>query len=320
LSKLLPARAGSEEKVAGNSTPVIILGDVMTDIVVQFQESLHPGSDTAAGTRVLAGGSGANQAAWLAWRGWPDVHFIGSVGDDVFGRAHLRALQKAGVTPHLATDRRHDTGMIIVLVDTAGERTMITDRGANRALTRRDLPADMFRPGAWFHLSGYLLFDADTREIALAGLDMARTAGMRISVDPSSTEPLADTGPSRFLEWTRGADLCFPNLAEGRLLTGEDDERAVAGALAEWYGGVALKLGSRGALWAAAGHPILYQPGEATSVTDTTGAGDAFCAGFLSSWLGGAGAQDALAAAVRLGTTAVSLVGGRPPGEYSWLD
>ena len=201
--------------VAGNSTPVVILGDVMTDIVVQFHEPLHPGSDTAAGTRVLAGGSGANQAAWLAWRGWPEVHFIGSVGDDVFGRAHLRALRTAGVTPHLATDRRHDTGMIVVLVDTEGERTMITDRGANGALARGDLPADIFRPGAWFHLSGYLLFDPDTREIALAGLDMARAVGMGISVDPSSTEPLSRYRPQPFPGVDQGGGSLLPQSRGG---------------------------------------------------------------------------------------------------------
>jgi sugar/nucleoside kinase (ribokinase family) len=306
--------------VAGNSTPVVILGDIMTDIMVQFRESLHLGSDTAAGTRVLAGGSGANQAAWLARQGWPEVHFIGSVGDDIFGEAHARALRAAGVTPHLAIDRHHGTGMIVVLVDTTGERTMITDRGASSGLAREDLPHTIFRSGAWFHLSGYLLLDPDTREIALAGLDLARAVGMGISVDPSSTGPLAATGPSQFLEWTRGADLCFPNLDEGRLLTGEDDEGAVAEALAEWYGGVALKLGARGGLWAAAGQPIHYQPGEVARVIDTTGAGDAFCAGFLSSWLGGSSPEVALAEAVRLGTTAVGLVGGRPLSEYSWLD
>jgi sugar/nucleoside kinase (ribokinase family) len=306
--------------VAGNSTPVVILGDVMTDIVVQFHQSLRLGSDTAAETRVLPGGSGANQATWLAWRGWPEVHFVGSVGDDIFGRAHARALRAAGVATHLATDRHHGTGMIVVLVDTAGERTMITDRGANGGITTADVPLDLFRPGAWFHLSGYLLLDPATREIALAGLERARTVGMGISVDPSSTGPLSESDPNQFLDWTRGADLCFPNLEEGRLLTGEDDERAVAEALSKSYAGVALKLGPRGALWAASGRSIHYQKGKATGVIDTTGAGDAFCAGFLSSWLAGMSAEDALADAVRLGTTAVGLVGGRPPSEHSWLD
>jgi sugar/nucleoside kinase (ribokinase family) len=210
--------------------------------------------------------------------------------------------------------------MIVVLVDVAGERTMITDRGANGGLSSADLSPDLFRSGAWFHLSGYQLLAPETREIALASLAMARAAGMRISVDPSSTGPLAECGPRLFLEWTQGADLCFPNLEEGRLLTGEDDDRAVAAALTEWYSGVAMKLGEQGALWAARGRPILHQPGEPAAVVDTTGAGDAFCSGFLSSWLSGKPPQSALAEAVRLGTIAVGLAGGRPPREGSWLD
>jgi sugar/nucleoside kinase (ribokinase family) len=143
---------------------------------------------------------------------------------------------------------------------------------------------------------------------------------MGISIDPSSTGPLAETGTNAFLEWTRGASLCFPNLDEGRLLTGETNERAVAGKLLQWYTGVALKLGPRGALWAASGQPMLYQPAEEAGVIDTTGAGDAFAAGFLSSWLRNMPPEKALAEAVRVGAMAVGMAGGRPPAGESWLD
>lgn len=303
--------------MTGSGKQIIVLGDVMTDIIVKIEDPVSIGSDTAAKCHMIAGGSGANQAAWLATRGL-DVHFIGCVGNDTFGKAHLEALSNAGIRPHLGIDSALGTGMIIVLVSASGERTMITDRGANSGLSRHHLPLEVFQPQTWFHLSGYMLLAPETREVALSALQLARERGMPISIDPSSTAPLAAADPELFVEWTKGADLCFPNFDEGRLLTGESDEASVASAMCQWYGGVALKLGRRGAIWATAGEPILRQSqsGEPREVVDTTGAGDAFCAGFLAQWLAGGSPEAALAEAIELGSAAVGLVGGRPPGNY----
>jgi sugar/nucleoside kinase (ribokinase family) len=126
---------------------------------------------------------------------------------------------------------------------------------------------------------------------------------------------LAAVGVANFLEWTKGADLLFPNLEEGRLLSGETDEEAVVRRLAERYGGVALKLGSRGALFTAQGRPVISVSAASPAEADSTGAGDAFCAAFLSSWVSGDAAERALAEGVRLGSVAASTTGGRPPGE-----
>ncbi len=294
---------------------VVILGDVMTDISMRVRDPLHLGSDTAANCAVTPGGSGANQAMWLARTGQVDVHFIGCVGTDLFGRAHQQTLAAAGIAAHLASDSTRGTGMVIVLVDATGERTMITDRGANDCLRLEHLPLEIFRRDSWFHLSGYTLLAPQTRPAALECLAVARQRGMRFSVDPSSTGPLAEAGPANFLEWTQGAELLFPNLEEGRLLSGETDEQAVVRTLARRYGGVALKIGPRGALWAAPGQPVISVSAPAPTEVDSTGAGDAFGAGFLSSWLSGGSPQEALAEGVQLGSAAVSATGGRPGGE-----
>jgi sugar/nucleoside kinase (ribokinase family) len=294
---------------------VVILGDVMTDISMRVRDPLHLGSDTAASCVVTPGGSGANQAMWLARTGRVDVHFIGCVGADLFGRVHQESLAAAGMVAHLASDSTRATGMVIVLIDATGERTMITDRGANDGLRREHLPLGIFQRGSWFHLSGYTLLAPETRPIALECLALARRRGMRLSVDPASTAPLSEAGPGNFLEWTQGADLLFPNLEEGRLLSGETDVEAVARTLSEHYGGVALKLGPRGAVWAARGQPAISMSAEALAEVDSTGAGDAFGAGFLSSWLSGGTPEEALTEGARLALAAVSARGGRPPGE-----
>jgi sugar/nucleoside kinase (ribokinase family) len=242
------------------------------------------------------------------------VHFIGCVGADAFGALHREALARVGVTPHLAVDPARPTGTVVSLVDASGERSMLADRGANLSLELHHLPAALFRTPGCFHLSGYALLSEESRPAALAALELARAAGMRITLDPASAGPLAAVGREHFLAWTRGADLCLPNLDEARVLSGMSDPEAAARALCEVYGEVAIKLGEHGALWATAGQAPLRVPGEPVTARDTTGAGDAFCAGFLAAWLRGAAQREALAAGVRLGALAASSVGARPPG------
>jgi len=292
---------------------IIVIGDVITDLVVRLRQPIVVASDTASAISTRPGGSGANQAVWLAHIDPSlDVHIVGCVGQDPFGAYHDAELRRSGVTPHLGLDPRRSTGTVVALVDEAGERSMLTDRGANLGLRLADLPTEVFRPGACLHLSAYALADPRTREVAHTAIRLARDQDMTVSVDPASASLLRDIGAGRFLEWTRGADLCFPNLDEGRLLSGETDPEAAARSLRAWYGGVALKLGARGALWARGGEPTLSQAALPITVVDSTGAGDAFCAGFLASWLRGRGAEDALAAGIRLGAMAAARVGARP--------
>jgi sugar/nucleoside kinase (ribokinase family) len=188
---------------------------------------------------------------------------------------------------------------------------MITDRGASEALSPEDLPEPLFR-GGHLHLSGYTLSGGSRRETALRALRLGREAGMSASVDPSSVPLLDALGPERFLEWTRGADLCFPNLEEGMLLTGFEDPDLVAQELLSCYSGVALKLGAGGALYAGADGERVRLPAASARVVDTTGAGDALVAGFLAAWLSGIPPAATLQRSVELAARVVEHVGGRP--------
>jgi sugar/nucleoside kinase (ribokinase family) len=294
---------------------VIILGDVMTDIVARLATPIAPGSDTLAAISTHGGGSGANQATWLATVAPQfDIHFIGAVGDDHFGYAQREAFASAGVTPHLARDPSRPTGTVIALVDATGERSMITERGANAGLSPSDLPQHLFLLGAWLHISGYTLLSDDTRPTALAAIRLARKHSMGISVDPASEAMLLAAGVEHFLAWTDGLSLCFPNLDEGRLLTGATDPQAIATTLCAHYDTVALKLGADGALLAHRGELVARQACVPTTALDSTGAGDAFCAGFLSALLAGRSPHEALVAAVRLAAVAVAQPGARPAG------
>ena len=289
---------------------VLVVGDLIYDMLAKAEGDITLGTDTFVPIRVAAGGSGANAAAWLAHSG-VETHFVGRVGDDVFGRFLEGEMERTGVKSYLARDPSLATGKVFVLVDGAGERTMITDRGAGEALGPDDLPETLFA-GGHLHLSGYTLSGGSRRETALRAPRLARGAGMTVSVDPSSVSLLDSVDPDRFLEWTRGADLLFPNLTEGEILTGERTPARIVEKLLPYYSAVVLKLGPEGALYADGAGNLLREPAAPVRVEDTTGAGDAFSAGFLAAWLDGEPPAEALRWGACLAGRAVGRVGARP--------
>ena len=137
---------------------------------------------------------------------------------------HRRELARFGVEPRLAADESVPTGTIVVLVGPDGERTMITDRGANLRLGPADVPAALLDDAALLHLTGYSFFEPGPRAVARGLLAEAARRGVPVTVDPGSAAFLAapSTGPAAFLGWTRGAAVCFPNVDEAAVLTGAD--------------------------------------------------------------------------------------------------
>jgi sugar/nucleoside kinase (ribokinase family) len=289
---------------------VVVVGDLLYDLLAKVDGDVRLGVDTFTPIRAAGGGSGANAAAWLAASG-VETHFVGRVGDDVFGRFLEEELQRAGVRTHLARDPVLGTGKVFVLVDGAGERTMITDRGAVENLGPEDIPTSLLS-GGHLHLVGYTFSGGSRRETAFEALRLAREAGMTVSVDPSAVPMLEDIGPDRFLTWTSGANLCFPNLQEGSLLAGTEDPVQIAEKLLDHYPAVVLKLGAEGARYADTEGRRSRVPATPARANDTTGAGDALCAGFLAAWLAGEAPEEALRRGVMFAARAVEQVGGRP--------
>jgi sugar/nucleoside kinase (ribokinase family) len=325
--------------MAGQAPRVLVCGDVINDILAQTSEPLARGDDNPAVITARPGGSAANQAAWMARLGL-DVVFAGQAGAED-AEFHRQELARFGVEAHLTIDESVATGSIVVLIGPDGERTMITDRGANLRLRPADVPTALFDGVALLHLTGYSFFQDAPREVALGLVAAARRRRVPFTIDPGSAAFLRQLAPGAFLRWTEGAAVCFPNRDEAAVLTGvaagsaalAGDTRggtgsghgepvppvdpaaplAMAAVLARHYGAVAVKLGPDGAaLAAAAGTLPVRIPAASASVRDTTGAGDAFCAGFIAAWLTGAAPRAAVRAGLDAAALAVSALGGRP--------
>ncbi|MFC4014550.1 carbohydrate kinase family protein [Nonomuraea purpurea] len=289
---------------------LLVIGDAVTDVVALHGSPVILGTDTAADIVLRPGGSGANTAAWAAHLG-ADTRLLARLGYDS-SDWHTTELVKTGVRPHITVDPDHPTAVVIAMVDKSGERSMLTNRGAGSLISEADWNPALLDGVARLHLSGYVLFAEPGLRLARLALADASALGVAISVDPASTGPLRDFGVARFLDETSSADLIIPNLEEALLLSGATTAEQAALLLSERYGTAVVKLGAAGALAAVDGVVVARAAGVSAEVVDSTGAGDAFAAGFLAGTLHGVSEQAALEAGCRAGAACVAQVGGRP--------
>ncbi|WP_108398153.1 carbohydrate kinase family protein [Devosia submarina] len=289
---------------------ILVVGDVMTDVIVVPEGPIVKGSDRRAQVRSRPGGSGANQAVWLGAIG-ADVLFAARVGAD--DKAGLESYFRGrGVEPRLAGDDEQPSGVLVTIVDPDGERSFLTDRGANLRLCAQDLPDELLDGVHLVMVSGYSFFAPGPRGAVMDLFARAKEWGIALAVDAASVGFLAEVGPAPFLRWTAEADWIFANQSEAEALTGFAGLEEQMRVLGAHYGNVVVKLGAQGAALGGCDGVRLTLPAELVQVVDSTGAGDAFAAGFLAAHVRGEGERAALLAGIAAGARAVQTLGGQP--------
>ncbi|NJC68365.1 sugar kinase [Planosporangium thailandense] len=292
------------------TTVAVVVGDLVTDVVAVSGQPLVAGSDIPAAVAVRGGGSGANTAAWLAASGVPTA-FVGVVGADGAGADRVAELTDLGVRAVVRRAEGAATGSVVV-VSHGGERTMLSDRGANLLLSPADVDAGLASGARHLHLSGYVLLAPPAREAGRYALAAARRHGLTTSVDLAAAAIMRRVGPAEILSCVEGVDLILANRQEAAVLVGEAAPAELAARLAASAGRAVVKCGAAGAVWARARGEVIEAAAQPVSVVDATGAGDAFTAGLLAAWLSGGSPAEALRAGTSLGAAAIGLIGGRP--------
>jgi sugar/nucleoside kinase (ribokinase family) len=289
---------------------VVVVGDVMTDIIVFPEGPLVRGSDRRAKIESRPGGSGANQAVWLGASGVA-VKFAARVGaaDRTQLEAHFR---RFGVEALLSGDTESPSGVLVTIVDPDGERSFLTDRGANLALSPEDVPVSLLDGARYVVVSGYSFFAPSPRATVGGFLGEARSRKIATVVDPASAGFLREVGVPNFLAWTAGADLLFANREEAEILSGTPKLGEQMQILGQRYERVVIKLGGAGAAYGTRAGVDLAQPAPVVDVVDTSGAGDAFAAAFIAAELKGKKPEACLASGIEAGSRAVQTVGAQP--------
>ena len=261
------------------------IGDLVEDVVVWLETSPVYGTDTPARIFRRRGGSAANFAARAVTAGMRS-RFIGQVGDDPLGEQLVTELKSLGV--EVVTNRRGTTGSIVVLVDGTGERTMLPDRAA--AMRLEHLPEGALADATWLHVPAYSLVVEPLGGTSRKAIASARGGGAAISIDASSTGAMNEFGVAPFLEILKSLqpDVFFANQDEAALL-GLGPNTPLPGAAL-----TVIKAGSDPVLLVtASGERSSVPVTPVEIVSDTTGAGDAFAAGFVVAMMSGASPTEA---------------------------
>jgi sugar/nucleoside kinase (ribokinase family) len=253
---------------------LLALGDLALDIVVNPAAAIATGSDTPGTIQFRIGGSAANTARAFAGLGGV-AEFIGAVGDDGVGQRLREALRADGVGERLRSVAGKPSARLIVQLAADGQRSFVTSRGAADDLRASDIERAWFHGADVLHVPAYSLLNRPLCEAALAAAGHAHAEGAVVSVDLASAEPLRLAGAEAAWQAIASAqpDVVFAN----------EEEAAVLGRpLGELAGLVVTKLGAVGCRIVRRGvEGEVVVPAKPVAATDTTGAGDAFDAGFL---------------------------------------
>ncbi len=260
---------------------IVVLGDLNLDVLAEGPEGIPVGGEVRTLVQAEPGGS-AGRFASIAAREGAAVTFIGCVGNDLVGDLLIRSLQDEGVTPHVMQVDA-PTGTIVSLAQ-GSERTMLCSRGANDGIETSWVKEECFRGANDLHLSGYTFLSHSQQKATHRAIEIARAFGMKISIDPPPANLIRAFGVDRFLHEIAGLDWLFPNLDEGKTLSGEEMPEEIVGVLGESFCVGALTLGEKGSL-AWKGDERDRRETEEMASADSTGAGDAFAAGFVVAYL-----------------------------------
>jgi sugar/nucleoside kinase (ribokinase family) len=284
-------------------TPAVLsIGRLYCDLIFTGLEALpQPGREVFAGDmKIVAGGGAFISAAHFAHVG-RSVALVARLGTDSLSQGLTPDLTMEGLDLRFL-EVSDEAGPQVTVASVIGDDRAFLSRRAGTARPSTLEEAINWKSAKHLHIAEY----ATLHEIPDL-ISKAKAAGLTVSLDPSWDETLIYSDD--FLKNCAGVDIFLPNSEEAEAITGESDASKALDILCEHFPVVALKTGADGA-WVRFEDTSIHLPADQVEVVDTTGAGDAFNAGFIDIWIDGRSALDCLEAGVRRGSLAVQAPGG----------
>lgn len=243
-----------------------------TDRALELYDAMGPATE-------MSGGSAGNTMAVFASFGGSGG-YIGKVGQDQLGGVFAHDLQSMGVRYSTQPSDASPTGRCMILVTPDGERTMNTYLGAAVELSPADLDESMIGNAAVTYLEGYLFDPPKAMEAFYKAADIAHRSAKKVALTLSDSF-CVERHREKFLELVEGhVDILFANEDELKALYRTDLEAALQSVSAR-CDIVAVTRGALGSVIIRNGERVSVAAEKVDSVVDTTGAGDAYAAGFL---------------------------------------
>ncbi|QFG20541.1 carbohydrate kinase family protein [Actinomadura sp. WMMB 499] len=282
---------------------VVTLGAHILDVLARPVEGIPDGQDTVVveEIRATAAGAAAGTAVALARLG-NEVVSVGAIGDDDLGDLLVAIMNRNGVDVTGLVRRTADqTSASVLPIRGDGGRPSLHVPGANLTLTPAAVERGLLVAADAVHLGGPDVTSGLNDPAFFAMLTAARAGGTIVTMDLLSNLPDLLKGATAFLPYV---DHVLPNLEQALAMTGETDPADAARALlAAGPASATVTMGAAGSLVATAGgvETVRALP---VDVVDTTGCGDAYCAGFITALLRGRDVPEAS----RWGTAAAATV------------
>jgi ribokinase len=292
---------------------ILVVGSANADLMIAMPKLPNPGETVRGHDFLVApGGKGANQAIAAARLGG-DVGFIGSIGDDDFGRSIRKSLLDSGVdTARLCVRPNSATGVALIFSEACGENMIVIAAGANDFL----LPADIDAAADAIAEASIIVCQFESPAATIERLvNAAKLSGVPVLLNPAPARRMAD-------EMVDGIRFLVPNRQELAHLTGlptrtlADVEAAAKALLVRGAESVIVTLGREGVLRASVAGARVF-PAPIVEAVDTTGAGDTFVGGFAAEWCRTSDVDAAISFAQR--AAAYSVTGRGAQASMPWL-
>ncbi len=262
------------------------------------------------------GGSCANTMQGIAQLG-ARAAYCGKVGSDEYGRVYVQKLERAGVRCFVRPSGQL-TGSTVILITPDAQRTMNTFLGACQDLSASDIPVDAIKQSRRLYITGYLWDTDGQKEAALLALRTARENNIPVAF--SLSDPFCVNRHRADFQriLTEYVDVVFANREEALSQTGLDTTHGALGKLRQWCDKVVITIGAAGALIAGGADTVYVDP-FSVHPKDTTGAGDAFAAGFLYGLSTGASLHQCGRLGNRFASQVIQQIGPRLSGDVRTL-